>query len=147
MADSADELILAMQHPKAQARATIDARAHQAGLGRLKSVAQKMAWQTQAEILECERIEAAGEKRLEQLRAGGVDAAEAPEYLAVKATVDDAKKRLVRVRAQNNFALDRMDELERREYEAFHAEVRAEAHAQLADDPLGNKPLSEGSKT
>ena len=33
-----------------------------------------------------------------------------------------------------------MDEAERREWEALHAEARAEAHGQLAEDPLLKKP-------
>jgi hypothetical protein len=98
-----------------------------------------LAWQTQQEVSSCELIETEGEKRLEALRVDGVTSQEAPEYVKVKAQVDDAKKRLVRARAQLNFALDRMDEVERREYEAFHAEVRAETHAQMADDPMFNK--------
>jgi hypothetical protein len=32
-----------------------------------------------------------------------------------------------------------MTEMDRREYEAFQAEFRAEAHGQLAEDPLSNK--------
>jgi len=39
-----------------------------------------------------------------------------------------------------NFALDRMDDAERREWEALQAEARAETHARLADDPLFKKP-------
>ena len=46
----------------------------------------------------------------------------------------DAKKRLIRARAQLNFALDKMNDVERKEYEAFHAEVRAETHGALAED-------------
>jgi hypothetical protein len=64
----------------------------------------------------------------------GVTPAEAPEFLKYKAQIDDAKKRLIRARAQLNFALDRMTEVERKEYQAFHAEVRAETHAALAED-------------
>jgi uncharacterized caspase-like protein len=139
MADSADELIASMQHLQAQARAQQDARAARSGLDRIKSSVQKLAWQTQQEVSSCELIETEGEKRLEALRVDGVTSQEAPEYVKVKAQVDDAKKRLVRARAQLNFALDRMDEVERREYEAFHAEVRAETHAQMADDPMFNK--------
>jgi hypothetical protein len=48
--------------------------------------------------------------------------------------MDEAKKRLVKARAQLNFALDQMTEVERREFEAFHAEVRAETHGALADE-------------
>lgn len=139
MSESADELILKMQHLQAQARNQLEARAQQAGLQRLKSAVQKLAWDSQKEVTECETIEADGEKRLDELRVGGVTSEEAPEYVAVKAKMDDAKKRLVKARAQLNFALDRMNEVERREYEAFHAEVRAETHGQMAEDPLFNK--------
>ena len=141
MPDSADELILQMQHLQAQAQQSLESRAQRAGLERLKSAVQRLAWQAQKEISAFEATEAGGEERLEQLRVGGVTSEEAPEYVAVKAQVDAAKKGLVKSRAQLNFALDRMGEVERREYQAFHAEVRAETHGQLADDPLSNKPL------
>lgn len=75
-----------------------------------------------------------GELKLEQLRQDGVTPQEAPEYIAVRSREEEAKKGLVKARAQLNFALDRMDEVERREYEAFHADVRAETHGQLAED-------------
>ena len=140
MADSADELILQMQHLQAQSRAALDARASRSGLERLKSAAQRLAWDTQKEVAACEALISGGEARLEQLQVGGVTREEAPEYVKVKAEVDGARKRLVKARAQLNFALDRMDQVERREYEAFHAEVRAETHGQLAEDPLFNKP-------
>ncbi len=51
-----------------------------------------------------------------------------------------ARTRAVKARARLNFALDKMDEAERREWESFQAEGRAEAHAQLAEDPLFKKP-------
>ncbi|MFZ5439072.1 MAG: hypothetical protein ACOZQL_03640 [Myxococcota bacterium] len=136
---TADELILQMQHLQAQAKNELEARAQRAGLDRIKTATQKLAWQAQQEVDECETLEREGEARLEQLREGGVTREEAPEYVAVKAKLDDAKKRVVKARAQLNFALDRMELVERREYEAFHAEVRAETHAQLAEDPLFNK--------
>jgi len=136
---SADDLILAMQHLQAQARESLEARARQAGLDRLKSAAQKLAWQAQKEIAECEGVRTDGEARLEELRVGGVTSDEAPEFVAVADRMDDAKKRLVKARAQLEFALDRMQEAERRDYEAFHAEVRAETHGALAGDLAGTK--------
>lgn len=139
MPDSADELILKLQHLEAQAKESVEARAQRAGLDRLKSSAQKLAWDCQKEIAILEKVEGDGEQRLDELRVDGVTSAEAPEYVAVKGKIDDAKKRLVKLRAQLNFALDRMEVAERREYEAFHAEVRAEAHGQLAEDPLFTK--------
>ena len=132
---SADELILQMQHLEAQARATLDAKASSKGLERLKSQAQKLAWKTQAEVTALEKVRDEGETRLEELRKDGVQSSEAQEFVKVKAAIDDAAKRLVKARAQLNFALDRMSEVERREYETFHAEVRAETHGQLAEDP------------
>ena len=135
MADSADELILKMQHLEAQARATLDAKASRSGLERLKSQAQKLAWKTQAEVTALEKVRDESEARLDEIRKDGVTREEAPEFVKVKAAIDDAAKRLVKARAQLNFALDRMSEVERREYEAFHAEVRAETHGQLAEDP------------
>ncbi|HEY3451287.1 MAG TPA: hypothetical protein VGK67_33320 [Myxococcales bacterium] len=134
MPASADDLILAMQHLQAQARESLEARAQQAGLGRLKSSAQKLAWQAHKEVAECEAILEGGDRRLEELKVGGVTSEEAPEFVAVADKMADAKKRLVKARAQLNFALDRMQEAERREYEAFHAEVRAETHGALAQD-------------
>ncbi len=144
MSDSADELIQKLQHLEAQAKAGLQARALRAGLERLKSGPQKLAWDCQKEIGSLEKVEEDGEQRLDALRVGGVSADEAPEYVAVKARVDDAKKRLVKLRAQLNFALDRMEAVERREYEAFHAEVRAETHGQLAEDPLFEKGPNGG---
>jgi hypothetical protein len=141
MSDSADDLILKMQHLEAQARTTLESNAMRVGLERLKSAAQKLAWSTAKEVHECETIEAEGEKRLDELRVDGVTSEEAPEFIAVKRKMDDAKKRLVKARAQLNFALDQMTEVERREYEAFHAEVRAETHGALAEDLAGDKGL------
>lgn len=140
MSNSADELILQMQHLQAQAKESLEGRALRAGVERLKSAAQRVAWEAQKEVNVLEKVELDGETRLEELRQGGVTREEAPEYVAVKSKVDDAKKGLVRARAQLNFALDRLSEAERREYEAFHAEVRAETHGQLAEDPLFQKP-------
>ncbi len=134
MSGSADDLILKMQHLEAQARALVEASAARKGIDRLKSAAQKLAWNTQAEVTALEKVEREGEDRLDEIRKEGVTSQEAPEFVQVKAKVDDAKKRLVRARAQLNFALDRMGEVERREYEAFHAEVRAETHGALAED-------------
>lgn len=136
---TADELILQMQHLEAQARATQEAKAARSGLERLKSQAQKLAWKTQAEVTALEKVRDEGEARLDELRKDGVQSHEAQEYVKVKAAIDDAAKRLVKARAQLNFALDRMSEVERREYEAFHAEVRAETHGQMAEDPQFNK--------
>ena len=136
---SADDLILKMQHLEAQARATLEAKASRDGLDRLKSQAQKLAWKTHAEVAALEKARDDGEARLDEIKKDGVTPQEAQEYVKVKAAIDDAGKRLIRARAQLNFALDRMSEVERREYEAFHAEVRAETHGALAEDPTFTK--------
>jgi hypothetical protein len=56
-----------------------------------------------------------------------------------RAKADEAKKGLIRARAKLNFALDKLTDVERREFEAFHADVRADFHGQMAEDPLFNK--------
>ena len=136
---SADELILQMQHLAAQARATREASGSRVGLERLKSAAQKLAFQKQTEVDTLEQTIRGAEDRLDELRKGGVQGDEAKEFLALSKLVDESKKELVKARAQLEFALDRMEVVERQEYEAFHAEVRAEHHGQLAEDPLFNK--------
>jgi len=139
MSDSPDELILKMQHLEAQAKETLKARGMRGGLDRLKSSAQKLAWNMQKEVSDLERQEQEAEAQMEKLRVGGVTGEEAVEYVAARAKAEQAKKGLVRARAKLNFALDQMSEVDRREYEAFHAEVRAETHGQMAEDPLFNK--------
>ena len=137
---SADELILQMQHLAAQAKATRAASGPRAGLDRLKSSVQKMAYEKQTEVDALTQAIAGAEERVEELRKGGIVGDEAKEYVALRNLIDDSKKQLVKSNAQLQFALDRMELVERREYEAFHAEVRAETHGQLAEDPLFNKP-------
>jgi hypothetical protein len=136
---SADELILQMQHLAAQAKATRAANGHRVGLGRLKSAAQKLAFEKQTEVDALTQAITGAEDRVEHLRAGGIVGDEAKEYLALRNLIDDSKKQLIKTNAQLSFALDRMEAVERREYEAFHAEVSAETHSQLAEDPLFNK--------
>jgi outer membrane PBP1 activator LpoA protein len=139
MSDSPDELILKMQHLEAQAKETLKARGMRDGLDRLKSSAQKLAWNMQAEVSTLEKQQQEAEDLMEKLRVGGVTGDEAVEYVTARAKAEQAKKELVRARAKLNFALDQMSEVDRREYEAFHAEVRAETHGQMAEDPLFNK--------
>jgi hypothetical protein len=139
MADSPDELILKMQHLEAQAKAQQDERALNKGVDRLKSIAQRMAAETQAEVTRLEKTQADAEQKMDALREGGVESSEAQPYLAAKAEADDAKKALIRARAKLNFALDKLTDVERAEYEAFQAEVRAEHHGEMAEDPLFNK--------
>ncbi len=136
---SADELILQMQHLAAQAKATRAASGQRAGLDRLKSSTQKMAYEKQTEVDALTQAIAGAEERVDELRKGGIVGDEAKEYVALRNLIDDSKKQLVKSNAQLQFALDRMELVERREYEAFHAEARAETHGQLAEDPLFNK--------
>ena len=141
MSDDADELILKMQHLEAQAKAQAEAR-HQGGASdRLKSAAQKLAWKAQQEVQSAERDRDEAEAKMEALRAsgGGVDQTEAPDYVAAQDLAREAERRIIRARAQLNFALDRLSEVERREYEATVAEARAEFHGQMAEDPLFKK--------
>lgn len=141
MPDEADELILRMQHLEAQARAQREARVAQAGADRVKSAAERLALESRKELEEAEAEERAAAAKSERARAPGVPPLEAADLLsAAKAEAQAARARAVKARTRLNFALDRMDEVERREWEALQAEARAEAHGQLADDPLFKKP-------
>ena len=80
------------------------------------------------------------EGKQDRARSGGLPPLEAADLLLqAKAEANEARTRAVKARARLNFALDRMDEAERREWEALQAEARAETHAQLAEDPLFKK--------
>ena len=139
MSDSPDELILKLQHLEAQAKESSEARFKRKGLDRMKSVAQKLAWTSQAEVNALQKQQHEAEDKQEKLREGGVATEEALEFVAARASAEEARKALVKARARLNFALDQMSEVDKREYEAFHAEVRAETHGQMAEDPLFNK--------
>jgi hypothetical protein len=139
MSDSADELILKMQHLQAQAKAQQEERGLRAGLERFKSAAQRLAAEEQAEVDRLDKVLDEAEEKMEALRVDGVTPEEAPPYVAAKAQADDAKRGLIHARAKLNYALDQLNEVERREYEATQAEVRAEFHGQMAEDPLFNK--------
>ena len=141
MPDEADELILKMQHLEAQARAQQDARTKQAGVAGLRTAARRLADESRQELAGAEAALKAAEAKQERARSGGLSPLEAADLLGQgKAEADEAKVRAVKARARLDFALDRMDEAERREWEALQAEARAETHAQLADDPLFKKP-------
>lgn len=140
MPDDADELILKMQHLEAQARAQREARANQTGAARVKSAAERLALESRKELEEAEAAERAAAEKQERARAPGLPPLEAADLLAAaRSEAQEAKTRAVKARARLNFALDRMDEVERREWEALQAEARAETHGQLADDPLFKK--------
>jgi hypothetical protein len=141
MPDEADELILRMQHLEAQARAQQDARTKQAGVAGLRTAAQRLADESRQDLAGAEAALKAAEEKQERARNGGLSPLEAADLLVQgKAEADEAKVRAVKARARLDFALNRMDEAERREWEALRAEARAETHAQLADDPLFKKP-------
>jgi hypothetical protein len=140
MPDEADELILKMRHLEAQARAQQDARTKHAGVERLRTAAQRLAAESQQELAVAEVALKAAEEKQERARSGGLPPLEAADLLVqAKAEASEANTRAVKARARLNFALDRMDDAERREWEALQAEARAEAHAQIADDPLFKK--------
>src|SRR6267378_3754994 len=129
MPDEVDELILKMQHLEAQARAQREAQALEARGKSLRSRAQQIAWSAQAELSAAETQQRAGDPGLKPIAAA--DLLEEGRRLA-----DDGRTRVVKARAKLNFALDQMDEAERREYEALRVDARAEAHRQMAEDPL-----------
>jgi len=137
--DSADALILKMQHLEAQAKNTREADTLRRGADRLKSAAQKLAFESQREVTALEKLQEDSEKELDAIKVDGVQSAEAPAFVAARNRGEDARKQLIRARARLNFALDKLSDVERREYEAFHAEVRAETHGQLAEDPTFDK--------
>jgi hypothetical protein len=141
MPDEADELILKMQHLEAQAREQEKARSGVARTESLKSRAQQMAAEAQREVAAAEEAQRAAEEKQQKSRDPLVPPLEAADLLIQgKSEAQDAHVRLVKARARLNFALDQMDEAERREWEALQAEARAEAHGQMADDPLFQKP-------
>jgi hypothetical protein len=141
MPDEADELILKMQHLEAQAREQEKARSNQAKTERLKTRAQQMAAEAQQEISAAEEAQRIAEEKQQKARDPQTPPLDAADLLVQgKSDAQDAHVRIVKARARLNFALDQMDEAERREWEAVQAEARAEAHGQLADDPLFNKP-------
>ena len=143
MADDVDELILKMQHLTAQVRAQREAEALTARGKLLKSRAQQIALAAQAELAAGEAQQHEGEDKLQRARDPGLQPIAAADLLEEgRRLADQARTRVVKARAKLNFALDQMDEADRREYEALRAEARAEAHAQMADDPLFNKPPS-----
>jgi hypothetical protein len=145
MPDDVDELILKMQHLAAQARAQRESETLAARGKSLKSRAQQIAWAAQVELSAAQARQAEGEEKLRRAREPGVQPLAAADLLEEgRRLADEGRTRVVKARAKLNFALDQMDEADRREYEALHAEARAEAHAQMADDPLFNKMPSPG---
>src|SRR2546430_1334129 len=137
MPDEVDELILKMQHLEAQARAQREAKALEARGKSLKSRAQQLAWTAQAQLSAAEAQQRDGEEKLQRARDPALKPIAAADLLEEgRRLTEDARSRVLKARATLNFALDQMDEADRREYEALRAEARAEAHRQTADDPL-----------
>ena len=143
MPDDVDELILKMQHLEGQVRAQREAEALAARGRSLKSRAQQIAWAAQAELSAAEAQQRDGEDKLQRARDPALKPIAAADLLEEgRRLAEEGRTRGVKARAKLNFALDQMDEADRREYEALRAEARAEAHAQMADDPLFNKATS-----
>src|SRR6267378_1587685 len=150
MPDEVDELILKMQHLEAQARAQREAQALEARGKSLRSRAQQIAWSAQAELSAAETQQRAGEEKLQRARDPGLKPIAAADLLEEgRRLTEDARTRVIKARAKLNFALDQMDEGDRREYEALRAEARAEAHRQMAEDPVfkGTTPTSTSTST
>jgi hypothetical protein len=100
-----------------------------------------MAFEAQQEVAAAEEAQRLAEQKQEKARDPATPPLEAADLLIQgKSEAQDAHARTVKARARLNFALDKMDEAERREWEALQADARAEAHGQLAEDPLFNKP-------
>jgi hypothetical protein len=134
MPDEADDLIRKMRHLAAAAREAMRARALAANTARLRTALQRMAAEAQAELAAAERDGAEGEEKAARARTPGLAALTAADLLAEgRDLLEGARGHAVKARARLNFALDKMDQAERREWEALQAEARSEAHAQLAD--------------
>ena len=130
---SADDLILQMQHLAAAAKAGQAAHAQEGRSARLRTKAQQLAAEAQTEVDRAEADQKVAEEKLAHAREPGRSPLEAADlFTAGKALAADAKTRLVKSRARLNFALDQMDEADRRDYQTLQLEAAAEAHAQLA---------------
>lgn len=134
MPSDLDDLIQKVQHLGAAARASVRARALAESTGKLRTEVQKLAAVAQAELLEAERDQADAAEKVARARTPGLAPLEAADLLGDgRALLADAKVRAVKARARLGFALDKMDEVERREWEALREEALADAHTQLAD--------------
>lgn len=148
MKDNADDLILKMQHLEAAAKAEQASRTREDFASSLKSRAQKMAAEAQAEVTRAEGDVAGGEARQQQARSEGLNALRAAELLVSgRELAQDGKNRLVKARARLNFALDQMDEAERVAYDALRASAMAEAHTQLAETGAGSSGMPTAPET
>src|ERR671936_909351 len=146
MPDDVDELILKMQHLEAQVRAQREAEALASRGKALKTRAQQIAWAAQTELSDAESQQREAEEKLRRARDPALKPIAAADLLEeARRLAEEARTRIVKARAKLNFALDQMDEPDRREYEALRAEARAEAHAQMADDPLFKNTAASAS--
>ncbi len=134
MPDEVDDLILQMQHLVAEARASTAARSIGDRAARLKTQAQTLAAQAQEELESAQKAQADGEAMLSRARTPGLAPLEAADLLVAGRTqAQDGKTRAIKARARLDFALSRMDEAEREEWNAMQAQAAAETHAQLAE--------------
>jgi hypothetical protein len=135
MSDKVDDLILQMQHLEASAKKASQARWSQIAADELKSKAMRLAAAAQSEVDEAQKKVAEGEELQHRARTPGLPPLEAGDLLRRgRALIDQYKPALIKARARVNFALDQMDEADRKAWQALQAEALAEAHAQLADD-------------
>jgi hypothetical protein len=142
MPDGVDDEILKMQHLEAEARARMEERASQEHAEKLKSVAGRMALESQQEIDAAQAQLDAAEAKQAKGRTPGTPPLEAADLLTEgRIASQEAKSRLVKARARLNFALDRLDDAERAAWDALHVGARADAHGQLASESnAGNDP-------
>jgi hypothetical protein len=135
MSDKVDDLILQMQHLEASARAAEEARSGERSADKLKTKALRVADAARVELADAEKKLAEGEAKLSRARTPGLPTLEAAElFTEGRALVEQNKPAVVKARARLNFALDAMDEADRRAWDALQADARAETHAQLADE-------------
>ncbi len=135
MSDKVDDLILQMQHLEAQAKKAGQARFWERSADKLKSRALKLAAAAQQELEDAQKKLSEGEAMQAKARTPGIDPREAGELmLQGRLLVEQNKPAVVKARAKVNFALDAMDEADRRAWEGLQADAQAEAHGQLATD-------------
>src|SRR6202022_5172718 len=85
-----------------------------------------MAFEARQQHEEAEAAQRLAEDKQERARTAGLAPLEAADLLAQgKAEGQEARTRAVKARARLNFALDRMDDAERGEWEAFQPAARA----------------------
>jgi hypothetical protein len=127
MPSDIDDLVLTMRQLEAAARAARRAHALAESTGKLRTELQRLAAQAEVEISDAERDQADAAEKMARARTPGLATLEAADLLgAGRALLSDSKVRAVKARARLGFALAKMDEIERREWEALHAEALAD---------------------